>query len=316
MRSLWSRLIAKLKTPEIKEWFLFYLGGLMVFVFMPLASGWIVNATGEVIVHNSASPEAKQRWITLIIIGLALLFFGLFLARILYKRLVPPKVEVIKEPPPQRRAIIAFLSTIGNQNESAPEKIKEVVDEQGMRGWQIKDDRGRPVFISTLQDWAVHYSTLKLTSWQQLARSIYYHWNGGPLELVILIASKSQNGRLGSNAEAPHACKVFEDLLNAGNAPNRKVRVVVPNEEGIDFEDLNQVMNALEEAIALARREGCRRDEDMVIDVTGGQKTTSIAGALKTLDRRDLIFQYIPTDTSSAGLPRAYKTTTAASSYS
>jgi hypothetical protein len=316
MQFVWSRLNDALKNPQTKERLLFYLGGIVVFLLMPLASGWIVNATGELFVHEQASPEVRGRWAILIAIGLVLLIVGLFIARSLYERLVPPKVEVIKGPPPKRKVVIAFLSTIGNRHESAEEKIKENVDEQGMRGWQIKDDRGEPVFIRTLHDWVINHATKKLTSWQQLARSIFYHWNDGPLELAILITSKTQNGRSGSEAEAPHACKVFEDLLNAGNAPNRRVRVVVPSQQGIDFEDLNEVMNALEKAIALARREGYSQDEDMVIDVTGGQKTTSIAGALKTLDRRDLIFQYIPTDTSSAGLPRAYKTTTAASSYS
>ncbi|MCX8018379.1 MAG: hypothetical protein N2690_10835, partial [Rhodocyclaceae bacterium] len=59
----------------------------------------------------------------------------------------------------------------------------------------------------------------------------------------------------------------------------------------VDFEDLSSSVVALRLAI-----QSCgAKPRDIVIDVTGGQKTASIAGALVTLDNRDLIFQYVPT---------------------
>jgi len=325
MRSFWLGLMEKIKHSPEWEKIRFYVGGLILFLLMPLASGWFVNATGEIFVHGQYSDELIRRWTVLFVIGVLLLFVGLKIARILYERLIPAQVEVIKGPLEQRKVVIAFLSTIGTPSERAEEKIKEHVDEEGMRGWAIKGNRGESVVVRTLQDWVNCDPMQRLTSWQQLARSIYYHWNGGSLELVILVPSKSQksiesDGPEGSVREAPLACRVFEDLLNASKPTKRKVRVIHCPQEGVDFENLQEVMDGLERAITLAKskeftKEQDIKEQDMVIDITGGLKTTSIAGALKTLDRPDLIFQYIPTDGGSAGLPRAYRATTAASSY-
>ena len=61
----------------------------------------------------------------------------------------------------------------------------------------------------------------------------------------------------------------------------------------VDFEDIERLMGALDEVVEKEKRAGMEEGE-ILIDVTGGQKTTSIAGALVTLRSR-VKFQYVQT---------------------
>ena len=145
---------------------------------------------------------------------------------------------------------------------------------------------GQPVFIESIETWA--QTKEQLGSWQQIARAVCAHLTGnGPhrLKKLILIGSRDRNNQ-GSVQKLPQAVEIFKHLLAphgvvveafAGNAP--------------DFEELEDVTRALQKALEQANE----KPERIVIDVTGGQKTTSIAAAMFTLDKRDLVFQYVST---------------------
>ena len=61
----------------------------------------------------------------------------------------------------------------------------------------------------------------------------------------------------------------------------------------MDFEDFNELVQCLREIIKSEKERGFE-DEDIVIDVTGGFKTTSIAGSSITFNT-NVTFQYVRT---------------------
>ena len=62
----------------------------------------------------------------------------------------------------------------------------------------------------------------------------------------------------------------------------------------VEFEDFNALHRCLRGIISQEKKDADLKDEDIVIDVTGGQKTTSIAGATITFNTR-VTFQYVQT---------------------
>ncbi len=117
-------------------------------------------------------------------------------------------------------------------------------------------------------------------NWQQLLRAIRPHLPR--LECIHLIGS---SGEQGSRAQLGR-CR---DLLARYTAAT-----VVEHPQGIDFEDVEAVRAAVQEALQKLDVQGYALNEIM-LDSTGGHKTTSIAVALVTLDRPQLQFQYVRT---------------------
>ena len=112
--------------------------------------------------------------------------------------------------------------------------------------------------------------------WRQALRSLYIN-----KELTHLyIISSVQNHHF------------FDDYksLMVYYCPTLIIKHITPN--GIDYEDLKDVDNALAEAIRHAKTDGFNM-VDVTIDITGGQKTASIAAANDTLQHKDLEFFYV-----------------------
>jgi hypothetical protein len=59
----------------------------------------------------------------------------------------------------------------------------------------------------------------------------------------------------------------------------------------VDFENPGEIVSAVEEIYRDLKSEGMR-DSDVIVDVTGGQKTTTAAATAVSLDRRRR-FQYV-----------------------
>lgn len=112
---------------------------------------------------------------------------------------------------------------------------------------------------------------------QQLLRAIAPH--SGTLEKVYLIGSQQ------SKVQVPLWHELFAFYFPSGLT----VKVL---DAAVDFEDLDAVTKAISGAIDWFTREGLKAEEIMV-DVTGGQKIVSIGAALSTLHRRQLMFQYV-----------------------
>lgn len=123
-------------------------------------------------------------------------------------------------------------------------------------------------------------------SWQQLMYAVGQHLP--KLKKVILIGSAHTDQGPGSYQQAADAQAVLQRYLK-----QKGIQVLI-HDTAIDFENTATICDSLKDLV-----EGQLRDEfslnDIIIDVTGGQKTASIAAALFTLHNPELQFEYVTT---------------------
>ncbi len=123
-------------------------------------------------------------------------------------------------------------------------------------------------------------------NWQQILRGIQLH--APRLQRLYLIGSSEDERGQGSFGQLPQCAELLRGYL--GDATE-----ILPGTKATDFEDLSALYQALTDSINDARNAGYRADE-IIIDATGGLKTTSIAAALVTLHNPRYEFQYIGND--------------------
>ncbi|HEX7241942.1 MAG TPA: hypothetical protein VF263_16790, partial [Longimicrobiaceae bacterium] len=128
-------------------------------------------------------------------------------------------------------------------------------------------------------------------SWQQFLRALRPHQE--TLKHVYLIGSRDIPGPPGG----PDSPGSYASLADA----ERLIRAYVPPGAvihrvrcAVDFQSLRELQECVAGAVSLLLAQGLRK-EDVLVDVTGGQKTASIAGALITLNS-NVTFQYVQTN--------------------
>ncbi len=176
------------------------------------------------------------------------------------------KVQVQKTSPKKVRALGVFLSTLGRTTEIVE---KEILDLQKA--------------LEVLPDTSVIRAALSGKNWEMPLKAIEYHQ--GQLEALYVFTSKGNPG-------SSETMALFEKIVNAFY-PNLKIREV--EADGIEFEDVEEVFNQVESFYDLAKNDGFP-EQEIIVDVTGGQKPNSIAASIATLitGRK---FQYISTVT-------------------
>lgn len=129
-------------------------------------------------------------------------------------------------------------------------------------------------------------------SWQQMLRCIKPHKDR--LKHIYLIGSPDGNGKKGSY-EVLCAAEFFINHY----LKNIKDPKLHKHPESIDFEDFDSLTAAFDKAIAEFKEIGIT-EKDIIIDITGGQKPVSIAGAVITLNK-NVTFQYVQTIPDKSG---------------
>jgi hypothetical protein len=119
-------------------------------------------------------------------------------------------------------------------------------------------------------------------NWKQLIRAIEPHI--GSVQRVYLVGSRNSDGT-GSYTQLENCSRLLKFYLENTD--------VLPVTAAVDFEDFNAVVELLRNVIAGEKKRGTK-EGDIAIDVTGGQKTASIAGASITFNS-DVVFQYVQT---------------------
>ncbi len=132
-------------------------------------------------------------------------------------------------------------------------------------------------------------------NWQQLLRCFIPHTHS--LDAVFVIGSKDtietdpktglETTKYGSHNSIGHIEKIVERYCTK--------RPKFRGSDAVDFEDFKGLQDAITFGLKLLNSEYGIDEEDIIIDVTGGQKTTSIAAAAVTLNRR-VAFQYVQTN--------------------
>lgn len=131
---------------------------------------------------------------------------------------------------------------------------------------------------------------MKRHNWQQALRAVDHH--AKVLELLIVVPSSGGRGSGHKTTQFTQWMEHYQSSADWSASPRTKpfaIRVI----EAVDFEKFTALQHAYAQAIELAKAEHYM-ESDVVIDVTGGQKTTSIAGAMVTLTSHSK-FQYIQT---------------------
>lgn len=139
-------------------------------------------------------------------------------------------------------------------------------------------------------------------SWQQILRGVCHHYNSA--KYIYIIGSDDTykteiiNG-ITEKVKDKDGSFMYLDNAKSLLLAYKKDLVIETHETSVNFENFNALRSALATSIRWMRttdelKREVVNDKDMVIDITGGQKTASITGAMVTLDN-NLTFQYVQT---------------------
>lgn len=118
---------------------------------------------------------------------------------------------------------------------------------------------------------------------EMLVRAFQAHQDG--LERICFIGStnKDENGN----------CS-FDQQAQFNRIASLYFQKINPVWDACDFETVSELYEKMNDLIEQALKDGIK-EKDIIIDCTGGQKTTSIAAALATLHHAGIEFQYVQT---------------------
>ena len=129
-------------------------------------------------------------------------------------------------------------------------------------------------------------------SWQMPLEAIDYHC--GRLQYVVVIPSANTPDKDEQDGTIHHV-DLFEATVKRMRQAAGVTCLRLPDKygDGVDFEDARALVAAVEAAYAVLHDQGIDRD-NAVVDITGGTKVATVAGAAGALadDRR---FQYVST---------------------
>jgi hypothetical protein len=120
---------------------------------------------------------------------------------------------------------------------------------------------------------------------------------GTVLRSILAITSADSRGKNGTWREAAFFQEMILRLFEQRGRPQDCPRVDFPFAGGINFFDLRRLSEAVEACYKKLADEGIR---DVVVDVTGGNKECSIAGAAHALEP-GFALQYVSTEDWSVG---------------
>jgi len=164
--------------------------------------------------------------------------------------------DVYEEQPKKRSVLIIFLSPL---RRDSLKKVEEMLE-------NLRKEEDLPEDLNVLSSWRMPYEAVK------------YHLP--KLKKIVVITSEK------SSAQFPLFKKLFKRLF-------RKDLEVEEVKLG-SFEDVGKVFRELDSIYRRLGEQGIK-EKDVIVDVTGGQKPNSIAGALMTL-YYDRDFQYVSTN--------------------
>ena len=167
--------------------------------------------------------------------------------------------------PPKMQAMIVFLSPVGRDEEWLERNVTNI-------DWGCMTEKS--------------YRERFQGSWRMTIEAIAYYMDR--LRMVIVIPSEDSRVREdGSFRNVDLFKETVNKLLPVGCSINIDVR------EPVDYEDADVLVVRLQKVYADLYQEGFN-DRDMIVDITGGQKVTTVAGAVISIieGRR---FQYVST---------------------
>lgn len=247
---------------------------------LPVITSWLAEIGKSIVVAIAASQPQPERpqllWLAagLTVAALCLLTYAAYLGR----RLIQVRLERVAEVP----CLPVLICTLS---------LQDGLSQQPGGAWTV-NGTALPADIDAACDKDL---AVRGFVWQQTLRAARYHV--GTLRHLYLIGSETQTTGRGSGsidslrqAEAffasylPKAVTVHSLGLSVGGS-------AVDPEWTPDFDDILRTREVLTRAVRQCRHD----DSDVMIDITGGPKPASVAAAMVTLDRHQLMFQYVGT---------------------
>jgi len=228
-----------------------------IVTLLSIAAGWIPDGL------SAFFFEGDQKKGTLMLgIGVLILLSLTYCA---WKFSEKGKFEPFEDNPERKKILILFLS--------APKvKDSQILLEE------IKKIQETGTFSEKIH--IIQKSSVK--SWRMPVEAVKYHLP--KLKKIVVITSPQSSEYLDN----------FKKLLES--VFGEEIPGIVTEKQISNFENMQEVFNILDEIYEELTKEGYR-NKDAIIDITGGQKINSIAGALMTLLYNDREFQYISTNT-------------------
>jgi len=180
----------------------------------------------------------------------SIFFIGIVVWLVIKKLPKNTQIKVHADQPQTRKVLAVFLSTFGPWSQSQTEKYQNIDELKAVVG----SDR-------------LERERMNKTNWAMPLSAIDYHKK--TLQEVLVFTSSD------SSAEF----NIFQDLVMQLH-PSLHVKEMVSG--GIDFEDIETTFNAVDKLYKNAIASGYS-EKDILVDVTGGHKTNSIAAAMATL---------------------------------
>ena len=261
---------------------------------------WAATTTESYILGHAAEHIAHSAWP--MIGAWALLIAVVTLIYYSREKIFHPHTRFVRGDEPElRRHLILFLSNFEDKEKAGEWTTPGIPDTFSPTGDLIKDLE-RLSIKKAKEEKAGGRS--KLWKWEMPLRGIAYHV--GTLESVTVICSPESLGQIdwfknliGKYQGEQGSLKgiSFEVLIRQGKKWARASfdQILPAGAEGVgfeEFEDLSLGMIWLLEKIT--RRKGKLREEDIMVDFTGGQKVTSVVAAAITFNHK-IDTQYVST---------------------
>ena len=244
--------------------------GIILLLLTILTGSWLADGIkGEALFSDWFPVFIEWKWRTLTI-SLSLVLFVVPVIWLYRYRKIFLGVRTLEQIKTRAHpCLILLLSTpnIVPANLSFPLNIRSKNTEAVIKGESLKYD-------------IVELNKIRW-NWQQLLRGLLPHQS--ELKYAYLIGSSGGTGSF------QHLDKA--EMLIKRYCPSSEI---IKPEKAVDFENLEELTDSIFKAILELERKGMK-GKDIIIDVTGGKKTTSIAGAIVTLNS-DVTFQYVQTD--------------------
>lgn len=256
-----------------------------------LSSNWAADAIADSVRAVLREGETVISWPRLGCIA-----FFMFMILVLYRKrgtFFPPRTRLLKnEDAEKRKHLFLFISSITPETEKTngiPDNLTLSFNSLGKDLDIIKKQK------QIDQKW---------WKWEMPLRAIYHHL--GILDSVTIICSKES---LGQAHLFLNICKKYTQLeeinfllltLKKGRPEVVDTKLLshenvfqardISEFEGLDFENFDQLTDALLCLISKFKH----AENDIMIDITGGQKPTSIVGASVTFNQK-IKAQYVQT---------------------
>jgi len=238
----------------------------VIVALLSIVAGWIPDGLSEILSAIFFDGNLKKG-LTLFGLGVFILFILTCLA-LRYSE--EGKFKVFVEAPEKKKVLISFLSAVAPRGalKDSQTLLKEIEKIPESESFEEKIDFVQDNFL--------------LKSWRMPLEAIKYHQP--KLKKIIVITSPESSNQL----------TAFKELVR--KFFGKEIAGAITEKQVSSFENIEKVFDILNETYEELAKEGYR-NKDAIIDITGGQKTNSIAGALMTSFYNDREFQYISTNT-------------------